>query len=383
MRPRLSRVHDLVFFGILLAPAAMPQSLPSELPLPSGASVTRVERANFGQDEFNYPNANRATEHAKIDGHVWRAFLKGDATSLGVPAWKSTLEAAGWQMLNPTPGNTIARKGDWWAKIGLDRLVLIQHVEAEPIALAPPGETVEELKANQDLPYLAPIPNTTRKIWKAEDPFELKGTKDAEPRMLGPAVFLRYEGEASLSPVEIQARYSLSFQKAGWDVVRNDSGGLVGAHYTQHGRDVWAKITPIGSAYTLEVADLGAAAAQDKLAKALKDEGHIALYGIYFDSDQATLRPDSEATLVQIQKLLTSQAALQLEIQGHTDNTGTRPHNDMLSEQRAAAVKAWLVSHGIAAARLTAKGYADTKPVANNATPQGRALNRRVELARP
>ena len=74
---------------------------------------------------------------------------------------------------------------------------------------------------------------------------------------------------------------------------------------------------------------------------------------------------------------------MKLEIQGHTDNTGARPHNQTLSEDRALSVKAWLVAHGIAGGQLTAKGYADTKPVAPNSTPQGRALNRRVELARP
>ena len=233
------------------------------------------------------------------------------------------------------------------------------------------------------MPYIAPLPNTTRKAWKTEDRFELKGTKDPEPRMLGPAIFLRYEGAASLSTIEVQTRYTAALQKAGWDVVRSDAGGLTEAHYTQHGRDVWVKITPLSAAYSVEVADIGAAAAQDKLAKAIQDEGHVALYGIYFDTDKATLRPDSEATLVQIQKLLTAQPAMTLEIQGHTDNTGTRPHNDTLSEERAAAVKGWLVAHGIAGARLTSKGYADTKPVAENGTPQGRALNRRVELARP
>lgn len=60
----------------------------------------------------------------------------------------------------------------------------------------------------------------------------------------------------------------------------------------------------------------------------------------YFDTDKATLRPDSEATLLQIQKVLTSHPEMKLEIQGHTDNTGTREHNQTLSEARAASVKA-------------------------------------------
>lgn len=378
--------RGLLLLGICAALAASSSgqtSLPAELPLPPGATITHGDHQDFGQDEFSYPNANRATEHLKVSGHIWHAFFKGDPASLGVPAWKAVLEPAGWQVLNPTPGNTIARRGDWWAKIGTDRLTLIQRVEAEALQLSPPGEKIEELKPNQDVPYITPLPNTTRKTWKTEDPFELKGTKDPEPRMLGPAVFLRYEGTANLSGIEVQTRYNAALEKAGWDVVRSDTAGVTGAHYTQHGRDIWVKITPLSAAYAVEVADLGAAAAQDKLAKALNDEGHVALYGIYFDTDKSTLRPDSEATLVQIQKLLTTQPAMKLEIQGHTDNTGTRPHNDTLSADRAAAVKAWLVAHGIAGGRLTTKGYADTKPVAPNTTPQGRALNRRVELARP
>jgi outer membrane protein OmpA-like peptidoglycan-associated protein len=157
---------------------------------------------------------------------------------------------------------------------------------------------------------------------------------------------------------------------------------VTGAHYTRNGRDVWVKITPSNFNYVIEVADMGAAAEQDKLAKALADEGHVALYGIYFDTDKAALRPDSEATLIQIQKLLASHSAMKLEIQGHTDNTGTLAHNQTLSDSRAASVKAWLVAHGIEDARLTTKGYADSKPVADNKTEEGRALNRRVELAR-
>ena len=369
--------------AVALSLSASGQGFPPELPLPAGASLNRVDHVDFGQEEMSYPNANRTIEHVTVSGHVWRAFLKGDAASLAVPAWKAVLDGAGWQLLNPTPGNTIARKGGWWAKIGLDRLVLIQHADPEPLSLKPPGENIEELTPNQDVPYLTPLPNTTRKTWKTEEPFELKAAKEPESRMLGPAVYLRYEGGANLSGVEIQARYSASLAKAGWEVVRSDVGGVTGAHYTQHGRDIWAKITPIGSSYAVEVADMGASARPDKLAKALQDQGHVAVYGIYFDSDKAILRPDSEATLAQIQQLLTRQASMKLEIQGHTDNTGARSHNDTLSQQRAEAVKTWLVGKGIAGGRLTAKGYSDTKPVAKNDTPQGRALNRRVELARP
>jgi outer membrane protein OmpA-like peptidoglycan-associated protein len=81
-------------------------------------------------------------------------------------------------------------------------------------------------------------------------------------------------------------------------------------------------------------------------------------------------------------KLLNADAGLKLRVEGHTDNVGGKAANQALSDQRAAAVVAWLASHGVTKARLAAQGFGDTKPVADNATEEGRAKNRRVELVR-
>ena len=82
-------------------------------------------------------------------------------------------------------------------------------------------------------------------------------------------------------------------------------------------------------------------------------------------------------------ELLKSEAGLKLEIQGHTDNVGAPATNLKLSQDRAAAVKAYLVqTFGIAADRLTTSGFGDTKPVGSNTTDDGRAKNRRVELVK-
>jgi outer membrane protein OmpA-like peptidoglycan-associated protein len=81
-------------------------------------------------------------------------------------------------------------------------------------------------------------------------------------------------------------------------------------------------------------------------------------------------------------KLLQDSPELVVEIQGHTDNTGDPAADQVLSEQRATAVKSALTAEGIAANRLTAKGYGLTKPIADNSTPEGRAKNRRVELVK-
>jgi outer membrane protein OmpA-like peptidoglycan-associated protein len=111
-------------------------------------------------------------------------------------------------------------------------------------------------------------------------------------------------------------------------------------------------------------------------------DAKIVTHGINFDVDKATLRPESMGTLNQIKSLLASDPALKFEIDGHTDNSGNAPHNLTLSQQRADAVKAQLVSMGISADRLTTKGYGDTKPIASNDTQDGKANNRRVEFVR-
>lgn len=119
------------------------------------------------------------------------------------------------------------------------------------------------------------------------------------------------------------------------------------------------------------------------LASELKDTGSISLYGVQFDTGDATIKPESAAVLAPVGAMLKSQPALKIEIRGHTDNVGAPAANLRLSQARALAVKTYLVeTFGIAAARLTAAGFGDTKPVGDNATEDGRTRNRRVELVK-
>jgi outer membrane protein OmpA-like peptidoglycan-associated protein len=117
------------------------------------------------------------------------------------------------------------------------------------------------------------------------------------------------------------------------------------------------------------------------LADALASKGVVDLYGVYFDTDKTAVKPESDATLGEVATILKIDHSLKLEVSGHTDNTGGAGHNLTLSQGRAQAVVQALVSkYGIDPARLVAKGYGDTKPVAPNSTEDGKAKNRRVEL---
>lgn len=115
--------------------------------------------------------------------------------------------------------------------------------------------------------------------------------------------------------------------------------------------------------------------------KALDAAGKVALYGIYFDTNQATLKAESKPTLDEIARLLAADPALKVHVVGHTDNQGGLESNLSLSKRRAEAVRNALISHhGIAAERLAANGVSYLAPVASNADEAGRAKNRRVEL---
>ena len=115
--------------------------------------------------------------------------------------------------------------------------------------------------------------------------------------------------------------------------------------------------------------------------QAIDRDGRVALY-INFDVDKATLRPDAQPILAEIDKLLQTDPALKLSIEGHTDNTGTPAHNQNLSAARARSVLGALVGLGIDPTRLQSKGYGQDKPLADNASEDGRAKNRRVELVK-
>lgn len=154
-------------------------------------------------------------------------------------------------------------------------------------------------------------------------------------------------------------------------------------------RNIWVQLTPgddgasIGWAVveTKPFKQTATLIKADEMKKELDAKGHIALY-INFDTDKATIKPESQPVIDEIKQLLTGNNELKVLIEGHTDNSGTPAHNLKLSDDRAKSVKAVLTSAGIDAARLQAKGLGQNKPVADNGTEGGKAKNRRVEIVK-
>jgi outer membrane protein OmpA-like peptidoglycan-associated protein/tetratricopeptide (TPR) repeat protein len=114
--------------------------------------------------------------------------------------------------------------------------------------------------------------------------------------------------------------------------------------------------------------------------KNIKIGSKIALRNIFFDTGKSLLRSESNAELDRLVKLMNDVPNLKVEISGHTDNTGSAKSNQTLSQSRAQAVVTYLTKKGIAASRMTAKGYGPNSPIATNATADGRQQNRRTEF---
>ncbi|MEP7267294.1 MAG: OmpA family protein [Saprospiraceae bacterium] len=111
-----------------------------------------------------------------------------------------------------------------------------------------------------------------------------------------------------------------------------------------------------------------------------KETLNIAMRDVQFEHNSATLTPASFKILDQISRILNTYPEYKIEINGHTDNTGTDAINNKLSTERARTCRDYLISKGLAWSRVASRGYGSTKPIASNDTQQGRATNRRVEF---
>ena len=238
----------------------------------------------------------------------------------------------------------------------------------------------------KDSPLITRFPGSvihsceTKEFEHADMPIGKDRTKAAE----GAYKYWDYGTREGLSEIQVFRNFDTALKTAGFTIDYEESPATI----TAHKGDTWYMLENKGTYYyqtivTVMGLNQEVAADASSLADEIKKSGHVAIYGIHFDTGKADILPDSERVLNEIAKLLQQDPTLKLRVEGHTDNQGAAPANQTLSERRAQAVVAWLVAHGVGAPRLTSAGLGQTKPIADNQTPDGRAKNRRVELVRP
>ena len=175
----------------------------------------------------------------------------------------------------------------------------------------------------------------------------------------------------------------------------NSGYSLLVAKMSKGGQDIYATLLVSkkeeyldnACGFVLVVAEAGAMQSDmvsvqaDALRKGLQQEGKVALYGLFFDTGKAEVKPESKPQLDEMGKLLKGDKALKVYIVGHTDNVGGLESNLSLSQRRAQAVlDALAKGYGVEAARMSARGVASLAPAASNLDDTGRARNRRVEM---
>jgi len=223
------------------------------------------------------------------------------------------------------------------------------------------------------------------------DKFDFKTGKGTAVSVEGKRSEIKYQmppGGTAPSPLAIIRNHQQAIGAIGGTVAYEDQRYTI-LKLVKDGKEVWAQVdTAWGRGYMLTIVEKQAMAQEvkasaDLFQSGLKATGHVEVPGIYFDTGKSDLKPESDAAVAEVAKLLKADPALKVYVVGHTDNVASLDLNMKLSQARAEAVVAALVSrHGIAAGRLIGRGAGPLAPVASNDAEDGRAKNRRVELVK-
>ncbi len=248
--------------------------------------------------------------------------------------------------------------------------------------------------ASKEHPYIRPIPGFTLydSEFKNFASFTFKiaeqdgtVTKKEVQGMTWELIYEVARGDYDFSRLEIIENYRREALAQGGSVLSMDEVLLDFRVPLPEGGSAWAHLYTASNYYELTIVNQEGFKKQLTFsAREMKDkldtQGRVAIYGIHFDFDKADLKPGSEKVLLEMVKLMKDNPGLKVEVQGHTDNVGQRAYNRQLSERRAMTVRSFLSLYGIDSERMTVRGFGAERPVADNRTEEGRALNRRVEL---
>jgi OOP family OmpA-OmpF porin len=255
----------------------------------------------------------------------------------------------------------------------------------------------EDLAGAKDHPLLSRYPDSH--ITEYQQYFNAvefaTGSQDGVPQrhsIEGNATQILYfhdNPEKQPSPLQLIRHYQIGGEVVYERLPAEGDGGETTLKVLTGGKQIWVRVEPgILSAPTqsyrlniVEVATLQQLVTANQLLDELDRNGFVALY-INFDSGKAELKDDGQATVAEIVALLKNAPDLKLAIENHTDDLGPAVDNKALSERRAQAVMAAVVAGGIDAQRLSAAGFGQERPVADNRSEDGRAKNRRVLLVK-
>jgi OOP family OmpA-OmpF porin len=268
------------------------------------------------------------------------------------------------------------------------------------LLLSPVTKVQAQDSEYKDTPWFSGMPNYM--VYDAADAefdsynfFNGKDCNTVEGKKFKRVYVLKDDVQRS-STIQIMRNYSNALKSMGGTVIYEgapqeaecaDYNGLnmMVGKVVKEGDEMWVELATLGGDeyyLTIVIKEL---MKQDvtgsEMFEALNRDGHVALY-INFDTGKSVIRDESRPIIEQIVQMLKENPQLKLSVEGHTDNTGNPASNKTLSEERAKSVVSAIVSQGIDVVRLSAAGYGQDKPIADNNTEEGRAMNRRVELVK-
>jgi outer membrane protein OmpA-like peptidoglycan-associated protein len=263
---------------------------------------------------------------------------------------------------------------------------------ASPSNAAPQAKE-PDYKGCADHPLLTRMADMRIKTCKTVefDRFVFKTGKATTIPVEGRLFEIRYEAHAGATAPSLLAiirNHQQAISKIGGKVHYEDARYTI-LSVAKDGKEIWAQVdTAWGRGYVLTIVEKQAmvqevVASAELFQAGLKTSGHVEVPGIFFDTGKSELKPESDAAVAEVAKLLKADPALKVYVVGHTDNVASLDLNTKLSQARAdAVVQALVAKHGIAVARLVGRGAGPLAPVASNDTEEGRARNRRVELVK-
>lgn len=284
--------------------------------------------------------------------------------------------------------------------LALEKLEWVAHE-----AVQKPFRSVTAEGRRQTNWYVCPAGMSVLEVWRnyeqelREQGFEILFSARGED-----AETLSYNNRIAMDVLKIRSAYGTPEESANWPFYSNPDrdAAYIAARKAGEGGEIFASVYVIFNTQPLRSgghdvpADVALArvdicevkkreqrmslVTSEEMKSEISLNGRVALYGIEFDFNSAEIRPESEAALAEILKLLRESPELRILVVGHTDAVGSFEYNRGLSQRRAEAVARYLAGKGVARERLFPVGVSFAAPVATNATEEGRAKNRRVEL---